>query len=93
MENRPSLTAGRDSFTYPNLLRLPEGAAPDLKHRNHTITAKVILPEVGGEGMLVTQGGRFAGFGLYVRDGKLVYDYNLVGVEQYTIASEERLPS
>ncbi|MFG0289160.1 MAG: arylsulfatase [Rhodopirellula sp. JB044] len=93
VENRPSLTAGRDSFTYPNLLRLPEGAAPDLKHRNHTITAKVILPEVGGEGMLVTQGGRFAGFGLYVRDGKLVYDYNLVGVEQYTIASEERLPS
>ena len=93
VENRPSLTEGRKRFTYPNLLRLPEGAAPDLKHKNHTITAKVELPEVGGEGMLCTQGGRFAGYGFYVRDGKLVYDYNLVGVEQYTITSQSRLPS
>ncbi len=90
---RPSLTAGRDSFTYPNLLRLPEGAAPDLKHRSHTIIADVEIPDGGADGMLLTQGGRFAGFGLYVRDGKLVYDYNLVGVEQYTITSESKLPT
>lgn len=93
VENRPSLTEGRKVFTYPNLLRLPEGASPDLKHKSHTITAKVVMPEVGGEGMLFTQGGRFAGYGLYVRDGRLVYDYNLVGVSQYTITSNERLPS
>lgn len=93
VNNRPSLTAGRKSFTYPNLLRLPEGAAPDLKHKSHTITAKVDIPELGAEGMLFTQGGRFAGYGLYVRDGKLVYDYNLVGVSQYTITSESRLPT
>lgn len=93
VDNRPSLTAGRKTFTYPNLLRLPEGASPDLKHKSHSITAKVEIPEIGAEGMLFTQGGRFAGYGLYVRDGKLVYDYNLVGVEQYTITSESRLPS
>jgi arylsulfatase len=93
VDNRPSLTAGRKKFTYPNLIRLPEGAAPDLKHKSHTITARVTIPEIGAEGMLVTQGGRFAGYGLYVRDGKLVYDYNLVGVAQYTVSSEGRLPS
>lgn len=93
VDNRPSLTTGRKTFTYPNLLRLPEGASPDLKHKSHAITAKVVIPELGAEGMLLTQGGRFAGYGLYVRDGKLVYDYNLVGVEQYTITSERRLPS
>ncbi len=93
VENRPSLTAGRKTFTYPNLLRLPEGAAPDLKHKNHTITAKVVIPEEGAEGMLFTQGGRFAGYGFYIRDGKLTYDYNLVGVDQYTIVSDGRLPS
>jgi hypothetical protein len=71
VDNRPSLTAGRKTFTYPNLLRLPEGTAPDLKHKSHTITAKVELPEIGGEGMLLTQGGRFAAYGFYVRDGKL----------------------
>ncbi len=93
VENRPSLTEGRTTFTYPNLLRLPEGAAPDLKHRNHTITAKVVIPEGGAEGMLLTQGGRFAGFGLFVKDGKLVYHYNLAGVERYAVTSDEPVPT
>ncbi len=93
VDNRPSLTAGRKSFTYPNLLRLPEGAAPDLKHKSHTVTAQVNIPAGGAEGMLFTQGGRFAGFGLYVQNGKLIYVYNLAGVERYLIASEGNLPS
>ena len=42
--------------------------------------------------MLCTQGGRFAGYGLYVKDGRLVYHYNLAGVEQYTVASKDRIP-
>ncbi|WP_152049309.1 arylsulfatase [Tautonia marina] len=91
--NRPSLTEGRTSFTYPNLLRLTEGASPDLKHRSHTITARVGIPEGGAEGMLFTQGGRFAGYGLFVQGGKLVYHYNLAGVERYTIASDEPIPT
>ncbi|QDU89313.1 hypothetical protein Pla175_27020 [Pirellulimonas nuda] len=70
-----------------------EGAAPDLKHKSHTITADVEIPEAGAEGMLITQGGRFAGYGLMIKDGKLVYHYNLVGVERFTIASDERLPA
>ena len=93
VENRPSLTEGRTKFTYPNLLRLPEGASPDLKHKSHTITAKVRVPEGGAEGMLFTQGGRFAGYGLYVKDGKLVYHYNLAGVERYTVESQDKIPT
>ena len=93
VDNRPSLTAGRKSFTYPNLLRLPEGAAPDLKHKNHTVTAKVSIPTDGAEGMIFTQGGRFAGYGMYVQNGKLTYAYNLAGVERYTISSNGKLPS
>ena len=68
VDNRPSLTQGRDKFVYPNLLRLPEGAAPDLKHKDHTISARVVIPEGGADGMLLTQGGRFAGYGLYVEE-------------------------
>lgn len=93
VDNRPSLTQGRSKFVYPNLLRLPEGAAPDLKHKSHTLSAEVEIPEQGAEGMLVTQGGRFAGFGLMVKDGKLVYHYNLAGIDRTTIESDERLPS
>jgi len=43
--------------------------------------------------MLFTQGGRFAGYGLYIKNGKLIYDYNLVGVDQYTIESNGKLPT
>lgn len=92
VENRPSLTEGRKVFSYPDRLRLPEGAAPDLKHKSHEIVADVKIPQEGAEGMLITQGGRFAGFGLYVRDQRLVYDYNLAGVADFKITSDRPLP-
>jgi arylsulfatase len=93
VENRPSLTQGRTKFTYPNLLRLPEGASPDLKHRSHQIIANVVIPEGGADGMLFTQGGRFAGYGLYVKDNKLKYHYNLAGVERFSVTSDESVPT
>jgi arylsulfatase len=91
--NRPSLTAGRTHFAYPRGLRIPEGSSPDVKHVNHTITANVEIPSQGAEGVLMTIGGRFAGFGLFVKDGKLVYHYNLAGVERYNIESDQRIPT
>ncbi|NES76907.1 MULTISPECIES: arylsulfatase [unclassified Okeania] len=84
--NRPSLTKGRDVFTYPDHFRVPEGSAPDLKRKSHKITANVILPE-DGEGMLLTLGGRFSGYGLFVQNGKLVYHYNWAGIERYNISA------
>jgi arylsulfatase len=89
---RPSLTRGRDEFTYyPGLVRIPEGAAPDLKNRSYQITAEVEIPKGGAEGMLLTHGGRFSGYGLYVLKGKPVFHYNLAGVAQYQIAGKEKL--
>ncbi len=93
VENRPSLTQGRTTFTYPNLLRLPEGAAPDLKHKSHQVIARVVIPEGGADGMLFTQGGRFAGYGLYVKDNRLIYHYNLAGVERFTVTSDTAVPT
>ena len=79
--NRPSLTRGRTVFTYyPGMVRIPEGAAPDIKNKSFRLTAEVEIPEGGAQGMLVTQGGRFAGYGLYLLDGKPVFHYNLAGV-------------
>ncbi|MCC6676033.1 MAG: arylsulfatase [Phycisphaerales bacterium] len=89
---RPSLTRGRDEFTYfPGLVRIPEGAAPDTKNRSWQITAEVDIPADGAEGMLVTHGGRFSGWGFYVLKGRPVFCYNLAGVAHSTIASAEAL--
>jgi len=89
---RPSLTRGRDEFTYfPGLVRIPEGAAPDLKNKSYQIKAEVEIPKAGAEGMLITHGGRFSGYGLFVLKGKPVFHYNLAGVAHYNIAGKDKL--
>jgi arylsulfatase A-like enzyme len=89
---RPSLTLGRDTFTYyDGMKRIPEGTAPDFKNKSHSITVDVEISNGNNNGMLVTQGGRFGGWGLYVLDGKPQYVYNVANLERYQIASSEKL--
>ncbi|WP_367646581.1 arylsulfatase [Ruegeria arenilitoris] len=86
---RPSLTAGRTEFTYyDNMTRIPEGTAPDFKNKSHTITAHIEIADGDNDGMLVTQGGRFGGWALYVLDGKPVYTYNVANLERYNIEGD-----
>jgi len=83
---RPSLTAGRTVFTYSGeLTGTPSSAAPDIKNKSYMITAEVDIPDGGAEGMIVTEGGRFGGYGLFlskgefgVGRGKVVFLYNLL---------------
>ena len=87
---RPSLTAGRTEFNYSGELSgVPNAAAPDIKNKSYTITANVEIPEGGAEGMIVTQGGRFGGYGLFlskgefgVGRGKVVFLYNLLDLKR-----------
>jgi arylsulfatase len=91
---RPSLTRGRNTFTYyPGTVRIPEGAAPDMKNRSYTITAEVEIPKGGAEGVLATQGGRFGGWGLLLTGGKPEFDYAFSNQSQhkYRIVSNEQL--
>jgi arylsulfatase len=80
---RPSVVAGRTEFTYSGELSgIPGGGAPSLIATSYTITADVEIPAGGAEGMLVTQGGRFGGYGLYVLKGKPVFVLNLVDLKR-----------
>lgn len=89
---RPSMTAGRNTFTYyQGMKRIPEGTAPDMKNRSFAIAAEIEVPEKGGEGVIATQGGRFGGWGLFMRQGKLVYHYNLAGIQRDEVVSMEKL--
>lgn len=89
---RPSLTKGRTEFTYyPGMVRIPEGSAPYFKNKSYRITADVDIPAGGAEGVLMTQGGRFNGLGLYLLQGKPIFYYNLVGVERAAIAGKDKL--
>jgi len=76
---RPSTTAGKTEFTYTGAnIGIPTGNAPSILNRPFTITAEVDVPQGGGDGMLVTEGGRFGGYGLYLLKGRPVFTYNLL---------------
>ncbi|QEG33487.1 arylsulfatase [Bythopirellula goksoeyrii] len=80
---RPSLTAGRSKLEYTRpMTGLPQGDAPYLLDTSYTITADITVPEGGAEGMIVTSGGRFAGFGFYLLKGKPVFLWNLLDLER-----------
>jgi arylsulfatase len=81
---RPSATAGRTVFTYTGEISgVPVGDAPSILNKSYTITADVEIPQSGAEGMLVTLGGRFGGYGLYVVKGKPVFTYNLLDMVRF----------
>lgn len=80
---RPSPVAGKDLLTYSGVLPgIPLGDAPSVLNRSYTITAEIDVPQGGGEGMIVTAGGRFGGFGFYLLNGKPVFLWNLLELER-----------
>ena len=89
---RPSLTAGRNEYVYTSpMTGLPQGDAPYLLNTSYTITADITVPEGGAEGMIVTSGGRFAGFGFYLLEGKPVFLWNLLDLERIKWEGPEAL--
>ncbi|MBX9622816.1 MAG: arylsulfatase [Gemmataceae bacterium] len=88
---RPSLTRGRTSFTFTEgMTRIPEGASPDIKNKSWSVTGEVEV-KADATGMIVTHGGLFGGWGLYLDKGKPVFDYNFVGVANYTVTGKDPL--
>jgi len=90
--NRPSLAPGRNSFTYyAGSKRIPEGVAPDMKNKSWSITAKVDVPKDGAEGMIVTLGGLFDGWALFLDKGKPAFHYNFANIGHYSIEAGQPL--
>ncbi|MGB4911411.1 MAG: arylsulfatase [Candidatus Dechloromonas phosphoritropha] len=89
---RPNITAGRSEFIYTRpMVGLPQGDSPLLLNTSYTITADIDVPQGGAEGMLLTSGGRFAGYGFYLLKGKPVFLWNLLDLERIRWEGAEAL--
>jgi len=89
---RPNITAGRTEFVYTHpMVGLPQGDSPMLLNSSYTITADITVPEGGVEGMILTSGGRFAGYGFYLLKGKPVFLWNLVDLKRVKWEGPEAL--
>ena len=87
---RPSTTAGRDTFTYGRLTGIPMNSAPSLLDRSYAVTAEVEV-KAGDEGMLNTNGGRFGGYGFYLLKGRPVFTWNLVDLARVRWEGQDAL--
>lgn len=90
---RPNPALARTEFVYHHpLTGIPMGDAPNLLNKSYILTAEVEIPEEGAEGIIATQGGRFAGWGFYLLKGKPVFVWNLYGLERVRWEAPEKLP-
>jgi len=89
---RPNITAGRTEFVYTRpMVGLPQGDSPFILDSSYTITADIEVPQGGAQGMILTSGGRFAGYGFYLLQGKPVFLWNLVDLERIKWEGTEAL--
>jgi hypothetical protein len=91
---RPSMSGGRKVFTYSGepVAGIPRGTAPSLLNTSYTITAEIDVPQGGAEGMIVTDGGRFGGYGLYLLKDKPVFLWNLLDLKRVRWEGKAALP-
>ena len=89
---RPDLMAGRTSLTLgEGMTGMMENVFISVKNKSKTLTAELVIPEAGANGSILTQGGRFGGWSLYVKDGVPAYDYNFLGLQHFTVAASKPL--
>jgi arylsulfatase len=90
---RPVLVRGSSQLLFGGMGRLSENSLLNIKNKSHAVTAEVEVPEAGAEGVIVAQGGAFAGWSLYAKNGRPTYCYNLLGVQRFKVEGDAAIPS
>ncbi|MEE4638917.1 MAG: arylsulfatase, partial [Wenzhouxiangella sp.] len=94
LAGRPDVLGDRTSLTlYEGMQGMLENTFMNIKNKSSRITAELEIPEGGAKGAILSQGGRFGGWSLYMKDGRPAYVYNFLGLERYTIEASDRLPA
>ena len=94
LAGRPDVMGDRTSLTlYEGMQGMLENTFMNIKNRSSKITAELDIPADGANGAILSQGGRFGGWSLYMKDGKPAYTYNFLGLARYTVAAPQALAS
>ena len=88
---RPSLIKGNSQLLFGGMKRISENSMIVIKNRSHAVTAQLVIPEAGGEGVVIAQGGAFGGWSIYLEEGRPTYCYNLLGIARFKVAGSEPL--
>ena len=88
LAGRPVIVTGNSQILYGGMGRLSENSVLNLKNKSHAVTAEIVVPEGGGEGVLIAQGGAFAGWSLYLHEGRPKYCHNLAGLARLYVEAD-----
>jgi arylsulfatase A-like enzyme len=89
---RPQLIKGNRQLLFGGMGRLTENSIINYKNKSHAVTAEIVVPPSGAEGVIVAVGGIIGGWSLYAKDGKPKYQYNFYGLNRYTIEGTSQIP-
>jgi arylsulfatase A-like enzyme len=93
LAGRPTLVRGNQQLLFAGMGRLSESSVLNLKNKSHSVTAQVSVPDGGANGVIISQGGAFGGWSLYVVDGRPRYCYNLFGLQQFHVVANAPVPT
>ena len=93
LAGRPQLVQGLSQLLYGGMGRLSENSVLPLKNKSHAVTAQLELPDGGAEGVIVAQGGAYAGWSFYLHEGRPAYCYNFFGLQLFKVYGEQPVPA
>jgi len=85
---RPTLIRGKSQLLFAGMGRLSENSVVSIKNRSFSVTADIVVPAGGAEGVIIAQGGRFGGWALYAKDGSAKFVYNVLGIHEFSTVAE-----
>jgi arylsulfatase A-like enzyme len=92
LAGRPELIRGNTQLLFPGM-RVGENCVLNIKNKSHSVTAQLMVPDSGADGVIVTQGGSVGGWSLYTHARHLKYCYNFFGIEHYIITADQPIPA
>jgi arylsulfatase A-like enzyme len=90
---RPTLISGNRQQLFAGMGRLSENSVVNVKNTSHAVTAEIVVPDAGAQGVIIAQGGSIGGWSLYAHEGKLKYCYNLLGIRRFYMTGADPIPS
>ncbi|PZV18936.1 MAG: arylsulfatase [Pseudanabaena sp.] len=90
---RPVLIKGNSQILFGSMGRLSENCVLNIKNKSHSVTAEIVVPENGAEGVIISQGANIGGWSLYAKDGKLKYCYNWGGFKHFYVEATTPIPA
>jgi hypothetical protein len=90
---RPMLVRGKTQLLFAGMGRLLENCVLNIKNKSHSVTAEIVVPDKGAEGVIICQGANIGGWSLYAKNGKLKYCYNWGGFKHFFVEATGKLPA